>query len=55
MYRINKYLVTTRAYQIHGETDTDIQLDYNCLILIVYLLTQCLLLIGGVKNIAGNI
>ena len=32
MYRINKYLVTTRAYQIHGETDTDIQLDYNCLI-----------------------
>jgi len=31
MYRINKYLVTTRAYQIHGETDTDIQLDYNCL------------------------
>jgi FkbM family methyltransferase len=32
MYRINKYLVTTRAYQIHGETDTDIQLNYNCLI-----------------------
>jgi len=31
MYIINKYLVTTRAYQIHGENDTDIQLDYNCL------------------------
>jgi FkbM family methyltransferase len=31
MYKINKYLVTARAYQIHGENDTDIQLDYNCL------------------------
>ena len=31
MYRINKYLVTTSAYQIHGETDSDIQVDYNCL------------------------
>lgn len=31
MYRINKYLVTTSAYQIHGEPDSDIQVDYNCL------------------------
>ena len=29
MYTINKYLVTSKAYQIHNNTDTDIQLDYD--------------------------